>query len=340
MSTILIYNVNMSKQLKSNLLILLAAFIWGTAFLAQKDGGRIGTFTFNGIRFLIGGLFLLPVIAVLDRLRAKSAARGQEDFDSGADDRDPRDTETCAEDFDGGADMSWNRTVFIGGFLCGIILFIASSLQQYGVLYTTIGKTGFITALYTLIVPVFSIVLGRKIGLRTWAAVAIGLAGLYLLSMFGESLEISYGDRFIIGCAFGFAVQIMMIDHFSPRVDPVRLASVEFLTLGLISLFFMFAFEDPNIPDIVSVLPSLLYASILSSGVAYTLQVVGQRYAEPTQASLMMCMESVFSLLTGMVVLGERMAVHEYIGAALIFAAVVMAQLPDKSKEASLEKRR
>lgn len=302
----------MSRQLKSNLLILLAAFIWGTAFLAQKDGGQIGTFTFNGIRFLIGGTFLLPVIYVLDRLRERSAAKASD------------------------VDMGWNRTVFIGGMCCGVILFIASSLQQYGVMYTSIGKTGFITALYTVIVPVLSIALGKAVHLKTWIAVATGMAGLYLISMYGEDLSIAYGDRFIIGCAFGFAIQIMMIDHFSPQVDPVKLSAVEFLTLGIISIPFMFIFESPNIPDIVSVLPSLLYAGILSSGVAYTLQVVGQRYAEPTQAAIIMCMESVFSLLSGMIVLGERMAVNEYIGAALIFTAVVMPQLPEKDTETDI----
>lgn len=314
----------MSKQLKSNLLILLAAFIWGTAFLAQKDGGQIGTFTFNGIRFLIGGTFLLPVIYVLDRLRGKKSGSDGPETRSGGDKGVP--------------DMSWNKTVFIGGICCGVILFIASSLQQYGVLFTTIGKTGFITALYTLIVPVFSVVLGKKVPRLTWAAVLIGLAGLYLLSMFGESLSISYGDRFIIACAFGFAVQIMCIDHFAPKVDPVKLSSIEFLTLGVISLFFMFAFEEPSLDKIVSVLPSLLYAGILSSGVAYTLQVVGQQHSEPTQAAIIMCMESVFSLLTGMIVLGERMAMHEYIGAALIFTAVVMAQLPDRKAGAGTVK--
>lgn len=321
----------MSRQQKSNLLILLAAFIWGTAFLAQKDGGRIGTFTFNGIRFLIGGTFLLPVICVLDRLRRR-AASGNRDAGGFAGEVSSDDADAA----DQGSDMGWNRKVFISGALCGAVLFVASSLQQYGVLFTSIGKTGFITALYTVIVPVLSIFLGKKVHLRIWAAVVIGMAGLYLLSMYGESLEIAYGDRFIIGCAFGYAVQIMMIDHFSPQVDPVKLASIEFLTLGLISVPFMFIFESPNLPDIVSVLPSLLYASILSSGVAYTLQIVGQRYAEPTQAAIMMCMESVFSLLTGMVVLGERMAVNEYIGAALIFVAVVIAQLPDRDSRKEL----
>lgn len=317
----------MSRQLKSSLLILLATFIWGTAFLAQKDGGRIGTFTFNGIRFLIGGAFLLPVIYVLDKLREKAAAKtGHSD--------EPKDGEQGFDDpDDGGVDMGWSKTVFRGGIACGVVLFIASSLQQYGVLYTSLGKTGFITALYAVFVPILSIALGKVVHLRTWIAVAIGMLGLYLISMYGESFTIAYGDRFIIGCAVGFAVQILMIDYFSPKVDPVKLAAVEFLTLGLISVPFMFIFENPNLPDIISVLPSLLYASILSSGVAYTLQIVGQRYAEPTQAALVMCMESVFSMLTGMIVLGERMAAHEYIGALLIFIAVVMTQLPERKQE-------
>ena len=298
----------MSRQLRSNLMILLATFIWGTAFLAQKNGGHIGAFTFNGIRFLIGGTFLLPVIYVLDRFR---------------------------ENHD---DNGWNKMVFTGGIACGVVLFVASSLQQYGVMFTTIGKTGFITALYAVIVPVFSIVLGKKVHLRTWIAVAIGIIGLYFLSMYGESLSISYGDRFVIGCAFGFAVQIMMMDYYSPKVDPVKLACIEFFTIGIISLPFMFIFESPNIPDIVSVLPSLLYASILSSGVAYTLQAVGQKYAEPTQAALMMCLESVFSLFTGMIMLGEKMAIHEYIGALLIFIAVVLTQLPERSRKEEVSK--
>lgn len=311
----------MNRQLKSNLYILLATFIWGTAFLAQKDGGQIGTFTFNGIRFLIGGMFLLPVIYVFDKLRGKQAEKETASV-----------TEQFGENTEA-ADLGWNQTVFTGGIACGVVLFIASSLQQYGVLYTSIGKTGFITALYAVIVPVFSVLLGKTIHIRTWLAVLIGIIGLYFLSMYGESLSISYGDRFVIGCAFGFAVQIMMIDHFSPMVDPVKLAAVEFLTLGLISIPFMFVFESPNIPDIVSVLPSLLYASILSSGVAYTLQAVGQKYAEPTQAALMMCLESVFSLFSGMIVLGERMALHEYLGALLIFIAVVLSQLPEQEQK-------
>ena len=333
---------SMSRQLKSNLMILLATFIWGTAFLAQKDGGRIGTFTFNGIRFLIGGAFLLPVIYVLDKLRAKAGRRAAAKEAGSGTSAESR-GRTGEQGFDekgspdsnepGYVDMGWNRTVLIGGLACGVILFIASSLQQYGVLYTSLGKTGFITALYAVIVPVFSIALGKAVHLRTWVAVAIGMTGLYLMSMYGESLTIAYGDRFVIGCAFGFAVQIMVIDHFSPLVDPVKLACVEFFTLGVISIPFMFIFESPNIQDIVSVLPSLLYASILSSGVAYTLQIAGQRYAEPTQAALMMCLESVFSLLTGMIMLGERMAAHEYIGALLIFIAVVMTQLPDREKK-------
>lgn len=299
----------MSKQLRGNLLILIAAFIWGTAFLAQKDGGLIGTFTFNGTRNLIGGITLLPVIFVLDKLRERSGSAESD------------------------ADLSWNRTVFVGGVLLGVVLFIASSLQQYGLMFTTIGKTGFITALYSLIVPILSVLLGKKVGKLTWLGVFIGLVGLYFLSMHGESLRLSYGDSMVLGCAFAFSIQIMLIDYFAPKVDGVKLACVEFLTVGVISLFFMFAFEEPSLEALTEVLPSLLYAGIFSSGVAYTLQIVGQRGANPTQASLVMCLESVFALLTGAIVLHERMLPIEYVGALLIFTAVVLAQLPDKSKE-------
>lgn len=305
----------MSKQLRGNLLILLAAFIWGTAFLAQKDGGQVGTFTFNGARNLIGGVSLLPVIFVLDRLRERSGSKSsREDFD---------DVET--------ADLGWNRTVFAGGILLGVILFIASSLQQYGLLFTTIGKVGFITALYSLIVPILSVLLGKRVSKLTWLGVFIGLVGLYFMSMHGESLHLSYGDSVVLGCAFAFSIQIMLIDHFAPKVDGVKLACVEFLTVGVISLFFMFTFEDPSLEAMSKIIPSLVYAGIFSSGVAYTLQIVGQRGANPTQASLVMCLESVFALLTGAIVLHERMLPIEYAGAVLIFIAVVLAQLPDKT---------
>ena len=310
----------MSKQLKGNLLILLAAFIWGTAFLAQKDGGQIGTFTFNGTRNLIGGISLLPVIFVLDRLREKAAAKAE-----GTDPKTAQDIEA--------ADLGWNKTVFVGGIMLGVILFIASSLQQYGLLFTTIGKTGFITALYSLIVPIFSVLLGKHVSKLTWLGVFIGLVGLYFMSMHGESLHLSYGDSVVLGCAFAFAIQIMMIDYFAPKVDGVKLACVEFFTVGVISLFFMFMFEDPSLEAMTKIMPSLIYAGVFSSGVAYTLQIVGQRGANPTQASLVMCLESVFALLTGAIVLHERMLPIEYAGAVLIFTAVVLAQVPDKKTD-------
>lgn len=310
----------MSKQLKGNLLILLAAFIWGTAFLAQKDGGQIGTFTFNGTRNLIGGISLLPVIFVLDRLREKAAAKAE-----GTDPKTAQDIEA--------ADLGWNKTVFVGGIMLGVILFIASSLQQYGLLFTTIGKTGFITALYSLIVPIFSVLLGKHVSKLTWLGVFIGLVGLYFMSMHGESLHLSYGDSVVLGCAFAFAIQIMMIDYFAPKVDGVKLACVEFFTVGVISLFFMFMFEDPSLEAMTKIMPSLIYAGVFSSGVAYTLQIVGQRGANPTQASLVMCLESVFALLTGAIVLQERMLPIEYAGAVLIFTAVVLAQVPDKKTD-------
>jgi len=313
----------MSKRAKSNLLILLAAFIWGTAFLAQKEGGSIGTFTFNGIRFIIGGLFLLPVIKIRDAKRARDTS-----IKAAAADGAPED------DMPDLADYNWNRTVLIGGMILGVILFAASSVQQYGIQFTTLGKAGFITALYSVLVPVLSVFIGKKVRWLTWIGVALGVAGLYLLSMYGETLSLSYGDAFMLASAFLFALQIMVIDHFSPKTDGVKLSCVEFFTVGAVSMPLMFIFESPDIAEILSAWIPVIYAGVLSSGVAYTLQIVGQKYAEPTQAALIMCLESVFSLLTGFVVLGERLAVHEYAGVLLIFAAIVLSQIPERGLRA------
>lgn len=356
----------MKRELKGNLLILLAAFIWGTAFLAQKEGASIGTFTFNGIRFIIGGLFLLPVIVVLDRIRERNSvpAAGTNSPGTGEDSQ-PATAPAGTTGFNsengaragttgfnsessvsigGGAiegpeeedtaDYSWNKTVLIGGFVLGVILFVASSVQQYGIQFTTLGKAGFITALYSVIVPVISVLLGKKVRPLTWIGVMLGVIGLYLLSMFGEKLHLAYGDAFMIVCAFGFAIQILVIDYYSPKVDGVKLSCIEFLTVGVISLVPMILIEAPDPVMIIKAWQPILYAGVLSSGVAYTLQIVGQKYAEPTQAALIMCLEAVFSLLTGFVVLGERMSLNETLGTVLIFAAVVLAQVPEKKEGA------
>lgn len=306
----------MSKQTKSNILILIATFIWGTGFLAQKEGADIGTFTFNGTRFLMGGLFLLPMIAIMDAGRAKSGKRIAD--------------QSPAAGGRMGASLSWDKTVLIGGIICGIFLFIASTLQQHGVGHTTVGKAGFITSLYILMVPFFSVALGKKVHKRAWLAVVLGIAGLYLMSMWGEDLSLSYGDAFILGCAVALSFQIMAVDYFSPKTDSLKLSCIEFLTIGVISLPLMFIFEDPSVDKLISAAWPLLFAGLLSTGVAYTLQVAAQKDANPTTAALLMTTESLFSLLAGMVVLGERMKPNEYLGAALILIAVIMNSLPEK----------
>ena len=304
----------MSKKMKSNLLLLLTAFIWGTAFVAQKSGmDYIEPFTYNGIRTLIGGLFLIPVIKFLDTRKPEAekeriASRSAE--------------QKAAE----------NKLLLIGGICCGTALFVASSLQQFGVSYTTAGKAGFITTLYVVIVPIFSIFLRKKVGAKMWFCVMLGALGMYMLCMKEATFSLQYGDFLVLLCAAAFAIHILVIDYFSPKVDSVRLSCIQFLTAGSLAIICMFIFEEPVIANILACWFPILYAGVLSSGVAYTLQVVAQADADPTAASLILSLESVFAALSGMVLLGESMTIKELLGCAIIFTAIIIAQLPSKSE--------
>ena len=304
----------MSKKMKSNLLLLLTAFIWGTAFVAQKSGmDYIEPFTYNGIRTLIGGLFLIPVIKFLDTRKPEAekeriASRSAE--------------QKAAE----------NKLLLIGGICCGTALFVASSLQQFGVSYTTAGKAGFITTLYVVIVPIFSIFLRKKVGAKMWFCVMLGALGMYMLCMKEATFSLQYGDFLVLLCAAAFAIHILVIDYFSPKVDSVRLSCIQFLTAGSLAIICMFIFEEPVIANILACWFPILYAGVLSSGVAYTLQVVAQADADPTAASLILSLESVLAALSGMVLLGESMTIKELLGCAIIFTAIIIAQLPSKSE--------
>lgn len=304
----------MSKKMKSNLLLLLTAFIWGTAFVAQKSGmDYIEPFTYNGIRTLIGGLFLIPVIKFLDTRKPEAekeriASRSAE--------------QKAAE----------NKLLLIGGICCGTALFVASSLQQFGVSYTTAGKAGFITTLYVVIVPIFSIFLRKKVGAKMWFCVMLGALGMYMLCMKEATFSLQYGDFLVLLCAAAFAIHILVIDYFSPKVDSVRLSCIQFLTAGSLAIICMFIFEEPVIANILACWFPILYAGVLSSGVAYTLQVVAQADADPTAASLILSLESVFAALSGIVLLGESLTVKELLGCAIIFTAIIIAQLPSKSE--------
>lgn len=294
------------KELKGTAMLLLTAFIWGIAFVAQSDGmNYVGPFTFNCVRMVIGGLVLIPCIFILERMKGSRTEKKVE--------------------------RTNKKYMFIGGILCGIALGAAAALQQIGIQYTTVGKAGFITAMYIIIVPVLGIFFRRKAGVRVWISVIIAVAGLYLLCMSG-SLKLGRGDLLVLLCALVFSVHILLIDYFSPKTDGVKMSCIQFLTAGLISAVPMLLFEKPVVSDITAAWLPILYAGVLSCGVAYTLQVIAQKDADPTVASLVLSLESVFSVLAGWVILGQVLSGREILGCVLMFAAIILAQLPSVSK--------
>ncbi|MCI9339263.1 MAG: DMT family transporter [Dorea sp.] len=297
---------------KNVILLVLTAFIWGTAFVAQSVGmDYLEPFTFNGVRSLIGGIALLPCIWFLGRMNGKAVSA----------DEDGRMEE-------GKLSPAGRKELALGGIACGLLLFCATSLQQIGIQYTTAGKAGFITAFYIVIVPVLGIFLGKRIGWKVWLAVAAALAGLYFLCI-TDKFTVGKGDVLIFVCAVVFSVHILVIDHFSPRVDGVKMSCIQFLVCGIMSLPFMFALETPKAGAMLEGWMPLLYAGVLSCGVAYTLQIIGQKNVNPAVASLILSLESCFSVLAGWAVLGERLSVRETAGCVLMFTAIILAQMPD-----------
>lgn len=303
-----------NKTGRNSLLLILTAFIWGIAFVAQSTGGdAVGPYTFNCIRSLIGGIVLLPVIKLLDSLHLTN--------------QKPEST-------------SNKKTLLIGGICCGIALALASNLQQMGLfLGASAGKAGFLTACYILIVPVLGIFLKKKCGLKIWIGIVIAVIGLYLLCIHGD-FSIQFSDVLLLFCAFLFAVHILVIDHFSPLADGVRMSCIQFFVCSALSFIPMFFVDmGHSLSGIEAWAPALLnpsawipilYAGVLSCGVAYTLQIVGQQGVNPTVASLLMSLESVFSVLAGWVILGEALSPRELLGCVLIFGAVILAQIPNR----------
>lgn len=304
-----------AKKLRGNILLSLTAIIWGSAFVAQSLGmSYIGPFTFNAVRSIIGGIVLIPCIFLFDRINKRCPPE------------DP--TERKAQ----------RKVLLTGGIACGIVLGIASSLQQVGISYTTAGKAGFITALYIVLVPVLGIFLKRRVSWPVWLGVALAIGGLYLLCI-NEEFRIGIGDFYVLLCAFFFAVHIMIIDHFSPRVDGVRMSCIQFFIAGLLSMIPMFLFETPRLSDIGAGILPILYAGVLSSGVAYTLQIIGQKDLNPTAAALIMSMESVVAVISGWLVLKEAFTAKELIGCVLMFVAIILAQLPDQNQNTASVKK-
>jgi len=304
----------MNKQLRGNLMLLLTAMIWGSAFVAQSVGmDYIGPFTFNFVRCIIGGIVLIPVIILLSKL-------GMNDKNNPVD--MASDTSVVKP--------NEKKTLIIGSLVCGFVLFASSSLQQVGIQYTTAGKAGFITTLYIVLVPILGMFLGQRVKARIWMCVGIAAVGLYLLCI-NEGFTIGKGDFLILLCSLAYAVHILVIDYFSPKVDGVKMSCLQFFVCGLLSLPPMMMFEIPKIVSILQCWLPLLYSGVLSCGVAFTLQIIGQKYTEPAIASLLLSLESVFAVLAGMLVLHEMMTMREFLGCALMFAAIIIAQMPSKA---------
>ena len=297
-------------QMKNSLLLLLTSFIWGVAFVAQSVGGEaVGCFTFNGVRSLIGAFVLIPVICFLDNQKKKEL--GEEKFLEQKGD---------------------SKTLLLGGVCCGVMLCIASNFQQFGISFTTVGKAGFITAMYILIVPILGLFMKKKMGVKVWLGVVLATIGLYMLCMTSESFSLSKGDFLVLICAGFFSLHILIIDYFSPKVDGVRMSCIQFFVCGIISVIIAFIFESPSLSAILSGWLPILYAGVLSCGVAYTLQIVGQKNMDPTVASLILSLESVFSVLAGWLILNQTMTLREFSGCGLMFLAIILAQLPDRMK--------
>ena len=296
------------KQLRNTLLLVCAAFIWGTAFVAQSVGsGYMGAFTFLAGRSWLACVFLLGLLFVR---RSGQKRRGS------------------------GLPFGLHgKTLALGGVSCGTALFAASAAQQFGIGTTSTAKAGFMTALYVVIVPIASIFFGSRPGLKMWGCVAASVVGLYLLCLAGRgSLSLTGGEWQLLLCAFLFSLQIMLVNHFSPKLEGIQLSFVQFFTVAVLSTIFMFIFETPTPDQFRDAAISVAYCGIMSSGVAYTLQIVGQKELDPTIASLAMCLESVFSALAGWLILGETLSATELCGCVLMFAAIVASQLPEKKK--------
>lgn len=293
-----------NKRFKSSLMLALTALIWGVAFVAQSVGmDYVGPFTFNSVRTLIGGLVLLPMLPLMDKLKGRPSA------------------DLKAER------QSQKKTLITGGIVCGALLAVASTLQQIGLIYTTAGKAGFITALYIVIVPVLGIFMKKKPSFLIWISVAAAAAGMYLLCI-TEGFSIGFGDIMVMLCALAFSFHIIAIDYYSPRVDGVRLSMLQFFVCAFLCAVPMVFTEQPTVSGLMDAWLPILYAGALSCGVAYTLQIIGQRDMNPTVASLILSLESVFSCLAGWLILGEALSGRELGGCALVFCAILLAQLP------------
>ena len=291
------------KELKANVLLLLTAAIWGFSFVAQRVGSEhLGAFTFNGIRFAIGSISLVPLIIFFHRKKENKV------------DEKLKVTEAN------------KKQIFKAGLIAGIVLFAAAALQQIGMASTTAGKGGFITGIYMVIVPVLGLFLKQKTNRNTWIGIGLAIIGLYLLTI-TNGFSIGKGDLLVLMSSFMWAIHILIIDNFTKKIDPLKLSCIQFATCSVLSLVIAFGFETITVSGVEGALMAILYGGILSVGVAYTLQVVAQKDAKPTHAAILLSMESVFGVIGGALFLGEKLNGRGLIGCVLIFIAIIISQI-------------
>ena len=292
----------MKNNFRGSVSLLLATIIWGAAFIAQSVGmDYIGPFTFQAVRCALAVVFLIPLVYLFEKDKKQCAAKWK------------------------------NPKLWKTGFVCGIALFVAGGLQQVGLIYTSAGKAGFITAMYIVIVPILGLIFRQRPAWTAWIGVGLATVGLYLLSCVGVN-EINVGDLCVAGCAVAFAVQITLVDRLAEDLDGLRLNCVQSLVCAVLSALVMGLTETPDMKNILSCWLPLCYAGILSMGLAYSLQIIGQKHVAPTPASLIMSLESVFAMLFGWLMLNERLSATELLGCLLVFAAVILSQIPVKKK--------
>ncbi|HOP10027.1 MAG TPA: DMT family transporter [Oscillospiraceae bacterium] len=308
-------NKSNTEKIKGSAFLFFASLIWGSTFVAQSMGmDYIQPFTFNAVRFFIGGLVLLPVIALF---RREPKALSAEDIAKKAVDR---------------------RNLIWGGVVCGVLIFAATGLQQIGLVYTTAGKAGFLTALYVVLVPIIGLFFKKKPSIFLWFGVAFAVTGLYFLSM-NEQFTLGNGDLPVLICALIFSFQILAVDHYSPLVDGVKLSCIQFFVASVLSTVTMFLFEKPDLTSIWSARMPLLYTGILACGIAYTFQILGQKTTPPAVASVVFGLESVFAAVFGWLILNEQLTQRELFGAGLVLVAVMLSQITPK-KRARLQSRK
>lgn len=294
-----------NQALRADLLMLITAVIWGSAFVAQRMGmDSIGPYLYSGLRFALGTLVLLPLV-----LRRPAA----------------------------GAKQPLNRGLLLGGVLMGIALSLGINLQQVGLLFTSVTNSGFITGLYVIIVPLLGLALGHKTGLGTWLGASLAVLGMFLLSV-GENFHVASGDWLQLAGAFVWGIHVLLVGFFASRYDPIRLAAIQFAVCALVSLLLALVFEEIHLDSIVAAGPAIIYGGLISVGIGYTLQVIAQKHAIASHAAIIFSLEAVFAAIAGALLLDESLHLRGYIGCGLMFAGMLVAQLwPKKLDTSALE---